>query len=118
MLYGKKTIEGKLLEDAHILMHPIRYRILELLTKKPMHIDRISRALNVKSGLVAYHLNTLQERGFVESNYGILILLELEQRGTALRVYTVTDKVADVKEELKRGFNFNHRQSCPDNHYA
>jgi hypothetical protein len=46
------------------------------------------------------------ERGlspFVKSNYGILILLELEKRVTALKVYTVTDKVADVKAELKKG---------------
>jgi hypothetical protein len=68
-----------------------------------MHIDWISRALDVKRGLVAYHLDTLQERGFVKSNYGLLMLLELEQSGTALRVYTVTDKVADVKPELKKG---------------
>ncbi len=96
-------MDAKLLEDAHVLMHPIRYRIVELLTGKPMHIDWISRALDVKRGLVAYHLLKLKERGFVKSNYGILILLELEQRGTALRVYTVTDKVADVKAVLKKG---------------
>jgi hypothetical protein len=36
----------------------------------------------------------------VKSDYGIFILLN--QRVTALRVYTVTDKIADVKEELKK----------------
>jgi hypothetical protein len=30
------------------------------------------------------------------------LLLELEQRGTALRVYTVTNKVADVKAEREK----------------
>lgn len=35
----------------------------------------------------------------MKSKYGIFLLLN--QRGTALRVYTVTDKVADVKEELE-----------------
>jgi hypothetical protein len=33
-------------------------------------------------------------RGFVKSNYGLLILLEPVQRGTALRAYMVADKVA------------------------
>jgi len=94
--------EGKLLDDAHIFSHPVRDRIVELLAEKPMHIDALSRALDEKRMLVAYHLDTLQERGFVKSNYGILVLLEPEQRGWALRVYTVTDKVAEVKAELKR----------------
>lgn len=39
----------------------------------------------------------------MKSNFGILLLFEPDQRGTALRVYTVTDKVADVKAELKNG---------------
>ena len=95
--------EGKLLEDAHIFTHPVRHRIVELLVKRPMHIDALSRALDEKRMLVAYHLDTLQEHGFVKSNYGIFILLEPEQRGMLLRVYTATDKVADVKAELKKG---------------
>ena len=36
----------------------------------------------------------------MKSKYGILILAELEQKVTALRVYRVTDKVAEVKAEL------------------
>ena len=92
--------EGKLLDDAHIFSHPVRHRIVELLAEKPMHIDALSRALDEKRMLVAYHLDTLQERGFVTSRYEIFLLLELEQRGTALRVYTVTNKVADVKVKL------------------
>jgi len=52
-------------------MHPTRYRIVELLAEHPMHIDALSRALDVKRGLVAYHLAKLQERGFVTSKYEI-----------------------------------------------
>ena len=37
----------------------------------------------------------------MKSKYEIFVLLELEQRGTALRVYTVTNKVADVKVKLE-----------------
>jgi len=75
---------------------------VELLAERPMHIEGISRALGAKRGLIAYHLLVLEERGFVKSNYGLIILLEPEQRGTALRVYTVTDKVEKVKAELKK----------------
>ena len=35
--------------------------------------------LDVNRGLVAYHLMALQERGFVKSDYNLLILPELEQ---------------------------------------
>ncbi|MGC9443616.1 MAG: helix-turn-helix domain-containing protein [Candidatus Methanospirareceae archaeon] len=82
---GREPSEGKPLEDAHILTHPVRHRIVELLAKRPMPIDALSRALDEKRGLVAYHLDTLQEHGFVKSDYGLLLLLESEQRITALR---------------------------------
>jgi predicted ArsR family transcriptional regulator len=98
----KKLLDEELLEDSQIFLHPLRYRLLELvLAEQPMHVEGISRALDVKGGLVAYHLMALQERGFVKSKYEHLFMLE--QRGTAIKVYTVTDKVADVKAELKKG---------------
>jgi DNA-binding transcriptional ArsR family regulator len=85
------TLEGQPLEDARIFTHPVRSQIIELLAKRPMPIDWISRALGAERRLVAYHLMALQEHGFVKSNYGIFLLLEPEQKVTALRVCTVTD---------------------------
>jgi hypothetical protein len=50
--------------------------------------------------LVVYHLIALKERGFVTSKYKIS---ELDKsKGKALKVYTVTDKVAEVKATLKK----------------
>jgi DNA-binding transcriptional ArsR family regulator len=100
---GRETLEGQPLEDAHIVKHPVRHRIVELLAKRPMPFDALSRALDEKRGLVAYHLMALQERGFVKSNYGIFLLLD--QRITALRVYRLTDKVAGVKAEKENFFH-------------
>jgi DNA-binding transcriptional ArsR family regulator len=97
----REPLEGELLKDSHIFLHPERYRILELLAEKPMHISELSRAMSEERRLVAYHLATLEERGFVKSKYQIS---ELDKsKGKALKVYTVTDKVADVKEKLKKG---------------
>ncbi|MBN1763392.1 MAG: winged helix-turn-helix transcriptional regulator [Methanomicrobia archaeon] len=87
--------ESELLEDANIFEHPVRCQIVELLAEQPMHINALSRALGEERGLVGYHLSTLQEHGFVTSKYKIFFLLE--QRGIALRLYTVTDKVAAAK---------------------
>ncbi|HDS44748.1 MAG TPA: hypothetical protein ENN68_01385 [Methanomicrobia archaeon] len=61
---------------------------MELLAEQPMHFDALSSALDEKRGLVAYHLMALQERVFVKNESGIFLLLEPEQRGTALKVYT------------------------------
>jgi len=93
-------LEEKLVKDAHVLLNPIRFRIVELLVEKPMHISELSRALGVERRLVTYHLITLEERGFVKSKYEISE--QGKSKGKALRVYTVTDKVKRLKEELKR----------------
>ncbi|HDS46226.1 MAG TPA: ArsR family transcriptional regulator [Methanomicrobia archaeon] len=97
---AKKPLEEALLEDAFVVTHPLRYRIVELLAETPMHINALSRALGVERRLIAYHLTTLEERGFVKSKYELFVLLK--QKGTALRVYKVTDKVAEVKMSLKK----------------
>jgi DNA-binding transcriptional ArsR family regulator len=61
----REPLEGELLEDSHILMQPERYRIVELLAKKPMYISELSRALPEERRLVAYHLAALEERGLL-----------------------------------------------------
>jgi len=38
-------IGDNLIKDVHVLLHPIRCRIVELLAEKPMHISEISKAL-------------------------------------------------------------------------
>jgi DNA-binding transcriptional ArsR family regulator len=58
-------LDGKLLEDAHILTHPIRNRILEQLAEQPMHISELSRALPEERRLITYHLAALEERGLL-----------------------------------------------------
>jgi len=93
--------DAKLLEDAHILMHPLRYRIVELLAEKPMHINALASALGMERRLVSYHLLKLEEHGFVTSEYELGFVIR--QKGKAFRVYTVTAKVAEVKDELKKG---------------
>ena len=60
-----EPLEDKLLEDAHILTHPVRNRIMELLAEQPMHINALSRALFEERRLAAYHLATLEERGLL-----------------------------------------------------
>ncbi len=89
------------IQYTHIYRHAVRYPLVELLADEPMHISELSRAMSEERRLVAYQLLTLEERGFVKSKY---VISELDKsKGKALRVYTATDKVADVKAKLKNG---------------
>ena len=98
---NRKKVDTKLLEDAHVLLHPTRYRIVVLLAEQPMHLDALATALGMERRLVSYHLLKLEEHGFVTSEYELGFVIK--QKGKAFRVYMVTDKVAEVKAELKKG---------------
>ena len=92
--------EDALIKDAHVLLHPIRFRIVELLGEKPLHINAISKAMAEERRLVSYHLLALEEAGFVASRYEISELPK--SKGKAIRVYWVTDKVDTVISEMKK----------------
>ena len=95
-----KKPKGDFLDDVYTLLHPMRFRIVELLSEKPMHIAEISKALGMERRLASYHLKVLEDSGFLTSKYEISE--EKKSKGKALRKYTVTDKVANVKDELKK----------------
>ena len=54
---GEELSGGELLQDSHIILQPERYRIVEQLVEKPMHISELSRALGQERRLVAYHIS-------------------------------------------------------------
>jgi len=95
-----KNVDSKLVEEAHVLLHPIRFRIVELLAEKPMHINEIAKAMGEERRFVSYHLLSLEEYGFVSSKYEISE--HPKSRGKAIRRYWVNDKVEDVISELKK----------------
>jgi len=92
-------IEEDLVNDAHVLLHPIRYKIVQLLAEKPMHINEISKAMGEERRLVSYHLLTLEEYGYVSSKYEISE--HPKSKGKAIRKYWMTGKVDEVISELK-----------------
>jgi DNA-binding transcriptional ArsR family regulator len=93
-------VEDTLVKEAHVLLHPIRFRIVELLVKSPLHINAISKAMGEERRLVSYHLMSLEEAGFVDSKYEISEAPK--SKGKAIRKYWVTDKVDDVISEIKK----------------
>ncbi len=93
-------IEDSLVKEVHVLLHPMRYKIVELLVEKPMHINEISKVLGGERRLVSYHLLTLEEHGFLSSNYEISE--QPKSKGKAIRKYRVTGKVEKVLLEFKK----------------
>jgi predicted transcriptional regulator len=93
-------VEDKLVKEAHVILHPIRFRIVELLTEKPMHVSEISTTLGEERRLISYHLDTLEEYGFVTSKHEIS--KHPKSKGKALRIYWTTDKVREVISKIKK----------------
>jgi DNA-binding transcriptional ArsR family regulator len=93
-------LEEELVKEAHVLLHPIRFKIVELLVEKPMHINAISKALGEERRLVSYHLIALEECGFLNSKYEISE--NPKSKGKAIRKYWVTEKVEDVIAKIKK----------------
>ena len=93
-------MEDELVKEAHVILHPIRFRLVELLAEKPMHVSEISRVMKEERRLVAYHLDTLEEYGFAKSKHEISE--RPKSKGKALRIYWTTDKVRTVISELKK----------------
>ena len=92
-------IKDSLVMDAHVLFHPIRFRIAELLAEKPRYINELSKALGEDRRHVSYHLGTLEEYGFVSSKYEISD--HPKSRGKALKRYWVNGKIEEVISELR-----------------
>jgi DNA-binding transcriptional ArsR family regulator len=93
-------MDDTLVKEAHVLLHPIRYRIVELLSENPLHINAISKAMASERRLISYHLDTLEEHGFLTSKYEISE--QPKSKGKAIRIYKTTDKVKAVVDEIKK----------------
>lgn len=93
-------LDDKTLQDAHILLHPIRYREVKLLAEKPMHINEIAKTLGEERRLVGYHLRILEDYGFVSSKY--VISEEERSKGKAQKIFSVTNKVDQTIISMKR----------------
>ena len=98
-LKRKLSSKGDFLEDAHTLSQPIGFRIVALLLEKTMHINAISKELGVERRLVSYHLNALEEHGFVSSKYEISE--EQKSKGKSIRKYWVTEKAVEMISDIK-----------------
>ena len=89
------------MDDAHTLMHPIRFQLVELLgVGGELHINGLAKALGEERRLVTHHLDILEDYGFVKSTH--VVSKNPKTKGRGLRIYQVTPKVVEVRGALKK----------------
>ena len=88
------------MDDAHTLLQPLRYDLVNLLAEKPMYINELAKALGEERRLVTHHLEILEAYGFVTSKRALSE--DPQPVGKGLKIYQATDKVAEVKKKLKK----------------
>ena len=88
------------LTDGLIMLHPVRWRIIRTLKEKgvPMYIDEIAHAIDEDRRLVSFHLSTLEEKEFLESDFKIIAAPH--SKGKAGRFYHLTPKAENVARKL------------------
>ncbi len=66
---SKIAIPTEVLKDKNaikVLTHPIRWKILEILSEKPMYPLKIAKSLKLHEQKIYYHLRLLEKNNFVE----------------------------------------------------
>ena len=83
--------ENNILTEAHILLHPLRYRVAALLAERPLTLQELIDTLAEEPRLVSYHLLLLEEHGFVSGKFGLDHPEQMESRKAGV-AYGVTKK--------------------------
>ena len=90
----------KIVKEGLIMLHPIRWDILVALKEvgKEMYIDPIADRIGKDRRLVSFHLATLEEYGFLESEFKVVD--KPKSKGKAGRFYKLTPKFDKMRAQL------------------
>ncbi|MEM3637076.1 MAG: helix-turn-helix domain-containing protein [Conexivisphaerales archaeon] len=90
-------------KSALMLLQTVRMRIAKLLLGEasPLYVEQIARRLEESPRLVAHHLELLEDFGFVESRFEVIVP-EGSKRKVAARFFKPTQKLKDVYEKLSK----------------
>jgi DNA-binding transcriptional ArsR family regulator len=89
----------KTIKDGVLVLHPMRWKIINALKDgQARYIDQIAEKIGEDRQLVSFHLSTLEENGFVKSEFRILE--PPHSKGKAGRFYVLTDKFDKIRPQL------------------
>jgi predicted ArsR family transcriptional regulator len=91
----------EVLSDAGCIFHPVRFRIVRLLTKKKLSISGMAKRLRIDRGVAAFHLATLENHGLVKKEYQLPRPPKKNRPGVARNIYQTTEKVGQVVDDFK-----------------
>ena len=88
-------------EDAYLLMHPLRRRLIDELLKGESYTAKLARTLSMegKERLLGFHLTILARNGFLDGEFKLANPI---QPPKAVKYYRVTDKTRATLEELSK----------------
>lgn len=88
------------LADIETLYHPVRYKIWNAIESSPdgLYLSQLAEKLSLDKQLVAFHLLTLSEGGFVEGDYKVVQVPH--SKGRAAKVFHTTPKVRRTLEQV------------------
>ena len=86
---------------AQIVMHPVRFKILQCIREAsgPLFVEQIAKVVNEHPRLVSHHLDILQEIGLVDCKYE-LAKAKGSTRGVAVRLCSPTPKLLEVFHDI------------------
>ena len=93
---------GAIIKDALIMLHPERWKLICALKElgKPLFIGQLADKIGTDRRLISYHLSTLEEHGFVKSEFKVIE--PPSSKGKAGRFYELTSKVDEIKPKLAK----------------
>ncbi len=75
------------------VLHPLRWKILKLLARKPMHAAELARLLGEQEQKIYYHIKQLERHGFIRVVERIFV------RGTVAKVYAPRKRAFAIELE-------------------
>jgi predicted ArsR family transcriptional regulator len=95
--------EERLDRDIYVLMQPTRLKIVQALksAEAPLYIEELAKQIGGDRKNIAFHLLTLAEHGFVDSEYRVIeVPKENPGHGKAGKYFWLTKKVDEVVAKL------------------
>lgn len=87
------------------LLQPVRFKIIRELkkAKEPLYIEDIAKRIGESPRLTSFHLATLQEKGFVRSEFRVV--KAAQSKGKAGRFFELTEQVDKSVSKLIKELN-------------
>ncbi len=90
-----------------IISNPTRFKLIKLLinTGLRLSVSEIAERLNVERSIVCFHLNRLEENGFIKTGYEITKYPVKGKKGKAKQCFSATNKIGFVLRDIQQIIN-------------